>query len=233
MKNASRLLLAATFVCFVAACTGAVPSSPPPPSILVHPPGGTPIPIVPTTGTPEDGPYTAAEFWEYVVPGGDGVEHYESLAAMTEAADAVVVGTIVDLRKDDRYSEADLGGGLVVTMTLKFERTLSGEVNPAAPGELNLSVYVTDPGQYDRFAAGLPAETAIFFLRNQFAEIDTNKGSHRPNDRLYYRVVSDQGLIRDVDGKAIPAVADGEFLTALSGKSFDALVEGVTNASPK
>lgn len=173
------------------------------------------------------GPYAPAEFWGYVAPGGDGAEHYDSLAAMTTKVDAVVVGTVTAIRTDPgRYQSLDLQGALFATLTLQIETVLAGKVNVAAPGQLNLAVFLADSRQYDRLAAGLPAERAILFLRNGLVEAIATKQSPLPDDAIYYRVVSDQGLIRDVGGAAVP-VGNDPFLVALQGRPFDAVVAEV------
>lgn len=177
------------------------------------------------------GPYSPAEFWGYVVPGGENVERYDSLLAMTTKADAVVVGTVTSIRTDpQRYQSLDLQGALYATLTLSVETVLAGKVNQAAPHQLNLAIFMADPRQYARFAAGLPTELAIFFLRNGLVASMAAKQSPLPDDAIYYSVVSDQGLIRDVDGSAVP-VGNDPFLVALQGQPFDAVVGQVAAAA--
>jgi hypothetical protein len=176
-------------------------------------------------------PYSPAEFWGYVAGGGDGEEVYDSLAAMTTKADAVVVGTVIAIRTDPaRYQSLDLQGALYATLTLKIETVLAGKVNVAAPGQLNLAVFMADPRQYARFAAGLPSERAIYFLRNELVETMSARQTPLPDAAIYYSVVSDQGLIRDVGGAAMP-VANFPYLVALQGRPFDAVVAEVAAAA--
>lgn len=210
-----------------------VPTVPTPSVVFVHPAGGTPDPATPHPAPNQSGPYAAAEFWGYVAPGGDSVYHYDSLAALTKGSDAVVIGTITSMSIDaDRYQGYNLGpGGLFINMTLKIDQTLAGTVNEFAPGEINLDVY-TDSSQYDRFAAGIPNERAIFFLRNEYTMATEAQQPHVPNDKLYYVVINDQALIRDVGGSAVPASPeDGNFGGKIAGAPFTTVVSSIEAAA--
>ncbi len=223
IRRAAIVAAAAALIAGGCSSLGGLPSP-----VTVHPPGATAGATPGPTGEVFiTGPYSPAEFWLYVVPGGENVEHYETLGAMTKAADAVVLGTVTAIRTDpEHYKSLDLQGMMYATLTLKVEATLSGTLHEAAPGELNLAIFMTDPRQYDRFAARLPAERAIFFLRNGLAEAIAVKQTPLPDDAIYYRVVSMQGLIRDVHGVAVP-VTEPPFLATLKGEPFDRVVAQV------
>ena len=92
---------------------------------------------------------------------------------------------------------------------------------------------MTDPRQYAQFAAQLPAEQVMVFLRNKAVEARQNGWPPEGPDtgHLYYRVVSDQGVIRNVGGKAVAYDDGGRFLSALSKKSFDQVVSDVQAAA--
>jgi hypothetical protein len=217
--------------------TAVSPSVAPAPTksvVFVHPAGGTPDPATPHPAPNQSGPYAAAEFWGHVAPGGDSVYHYDSLDAITKGSDAVVLGTITGMSIDaDRYQGYNLGpDGLFINMTLKIDQTLAGAVNQFAPGEINLDVY-TDSSQYARFAAGIPNERAIFFLRNEYTLATEAQQPHVPNDKLYYVVINDQALIRDVGGSAVPASPeDGNFGGKVAGAPFMTIVSSIEAAAP-
>jgi hypothetical protein len=201
--------------------------------VFVHPQGGTPDPATPHPAPSQSGAYPAAEFWGYVAPGGDSLYHYDSLAALTKGSDAVVVGSITGMSIDaDRYQGYNLGpGGIFINMTIKIDQTLAGTVNEFAPGEINLDIYA-DSSQYDRFAAGLPNERAIFFLRNEYTMATEAQQPHVPNDKLYYVVINDQALIRDVGGSAVPASPeDGNFGGKIAGAPFMTVVSWIVAAA--
>lgn len=230
MKIITRAILAFVVASLAAACVsgGAQPSQ-----VTVHPPSGTPQP---SDGRPESfpvgQPYSNAEFWGGVVPGGDNVEHYDSLAAMTRSADAVVLGTVVGIGQDPtRYQGVDLGGAMFATLRVKVEQVLAGSVSEVAPDEIDVAIFMTDPRQYDRFAARLPDERAILFLRNSLVEAKENNQSPLPGSDHYYRVVSDQGVLRDVAGATRSGMARDPFLMALEATPFSQVVALVSQAS--
>jgi hypothetical protein len=211
-----------------------VPTVPPPSVVFVHPASETPDPGTPYSAPSDSGPYTTTEFWQYLAPCCENVFHFDSLAALTRGSDAVVVGTITGMRVEaDRYKGQNLGpGGLVITMTLKIEQALAGTVNEFAPGEINLDVYVADSSQYDRFAAGIPNERAIFFLLNEYTEATQAQQPHLPNDKLYYLIIDDQALIRDVSGTAVPANPLDDFPVGgtVAGRPFPAVIASIETA---
>lgn len=76
----------------------------------------------------------------------------------------------------------------------------------------------------------LPVEPAVFFLRNKGPEVrDWNwPASAAANESRFYRMVSSQGLIRVVDGRAVPPVAaESSFLLQKDGVPIDIVLERV------
>lgn len=180
-------------------------------------------------------PYAAVDFWAGVAPGGDNVEHYTSLDGMTRAADVVVVGTVTRISQDPaRHTDVSPSDGAFAQLDFKVEQVLGGTPEFAAPTILSVELFMTDPTQYARFAAGLPSEQVIAFLRNKAVEAKENGWPLEGPDagHLYYRVVSDQGVIRNVDGKAVPNDDGGGFLSALNKKTFDQVVSDVQAVAP-
>jgi hypothetical protein len=178
--------------------------------------------------------YAAADFWAGVAPGGNNDEHYTSLDGMTKAADLVAVGTVTRISQDSkRHTELSPADGAFAQLDFKVENVLGGSPEYAAPGILNVELFMTDPRQYDQFAAGLPAERVLVFLRNKAVEAQLNGWAPEGPDtgHLYYRIVSDQGVIRDVGGKAAAPDDGGGFLTAINGTSFDRVVAEVQAAA--
>ena len=178
--------------------------------------------------------YTSADFWAGVAPGGNNDEHYTSLDGMTKAADLVAVGTVTRISQDShRHTELSPADGAFAQLDFKVENVLGGSPEYAAPGILNVELFMTDPRQYEQFAAKLPVEAVLVFLRNKAVEAQLNGWPLEGPDtgHLYYRIVSDQGVIRDVGGKAATPDDDGGFLTAINGTSFDRVVAEVQAAA--
>ena len=174
---------------------------------------------------PTGQPYSDAEFWARTVPGGDNVEHYDSLKAMTQAADAVVVGRIISIGTDPaRYKGVDLQGAMYATLTLTIDQVVGGAVTESAPSQLDLAIFMTDPRDYDRFAARLPSGRALLFLRNSLAEAKDAGQPPLPGDDHYYRVVSNQGALLDMAAGTQSASATDPFLESLSKQTFDSVV---------
>lgn len=164
-------------------------------------------------------PYTDAEFWEGIVPGGDNVEHYDTLADMTRTADVVVVRRITGIRKDpDRYAGVDLQGAMYATLNVTIDQVVAGNINEDGPKQLDLAIFMTDPRQYDRFAARLPRERALLFLRNSLVEANRAGQPALPGDDHYYRVASNQGALVDTPSGTQSASALDPFLKAIAGQ---------------
>jgi hypothetical protein len=180
-------------------------------------------------------PYTSADFWAGVAPGGNNDEHYTSLDGMTKAADVVAVGTLTRISQDlRRHTDLSPADGAFAQLDFRVENVLGGSPEYAAPDILNVELFMTDPRQYEQFAARLPAERVLVFLRNKAIEAQLNGWAPEGPDtgHLYYRIVSDQGVIRDVGGKAAALDDGGGFLTAINGTSFDRVVAEVQAVAP-
>lgn len=227
-----QFLIGLIGVSLLAGCSyaGADPSAVPS-QVRPHPPGATAPPVTEQKESfPVGQPYTDSEFWEGVVPGGDNVEHYETLADMTRAADAVIVGRITGIRNDQsRYAGVDLQGAMFATLSVSIDKIVSGAVNEASPSQLDLAIFMTDPRQYERFAARLPPERALLFLRSSLAEAKQNGQPPLPGDDHYYRVVSNQGALVDMPGGTQSASATDPFLKAVIGLPFDKVVNLVSS----
>ncbi len=152
---------------------------------------------------------------------------------MTRQADAVVVGQVTAVRQDlARYqSLGDLQGATWATLTFSIEQVVKGSVNEAAPKEMNLAIFMADARQYERFATAPPAGRVMVFVANERLDADRFKQPHLPDDALYYVLLDDQSVFREVGGVAVPAVDSGGFLTALKGEPFDQVIAQVKTAS--
>jgi len=178
-------------------------------------------------------PYTPVDFWAGVAPGGFNDEHYDSLDQMTKAADLVMVGTVTQIRQDpSRHTGLSPSDGAFAQLDFNVEEVLSGAPQVSSSGAIIVELFMTDPGQYDRFSAGLPTERVLIFLRNKAVEAKQNGWPDEGPDtgHLYYRVVSDQGIVRDVDGLAVAPDDEGGFLSDINLKTFDEVVAAIRGA---
>jgi hypothetical protein len=89
------------------------------------------------------------------------VEHYDSLAALTTHADAVVVGTVVSTAPGVAYPAIDCG---FTNATVRVESLVAGSLPAFATKELTLLYFGC--GTLPALGADIPAERSIFFLRN-------------------------------------------------------------------
>jgi hypothetical protein len=198
-----------------------------PPTATEIVPSGEPEPPFPTTS------YAPAEFWELTAPGGFNAESYRSLASMTKSADAVVTGAAAAIRQEpDRHPDLDPADGSFATIEFKVDKVLAGRPEYVQPGVLNVELFMTDPRQYVRFAAGLPAGQVMLFLRNKAVEAKDNGWPAEGLDagHLYYRIVSENGVILDVDGAAVPSGTESPWLEAIARETFAKVIEDVKAA---
>jgi hypothetical protein len=82
--------------------------------------------------------------------------------------------------------------------------------------------------------ASMPYERGILFLQNLASWDKQMTGTSTSKyDPSLYHVVSAQGIIRDANGVARPALnAPGTWPQTLNGQSFDAIVSQVASATP-
>lgn len=180
-------------------------------------------------------------FWHLFTVHGAWVKYYDSLAAMTKAADVVVVATIDSVAAGRSFGEQrpelDHPDESVIhfaTIKLRVDQLLSGEPRTDADGFITLEMLLPERGVLKELEATVPQGKAIYFLRNE-GQAAAQQGVSKAiqiRDLDYYRRVNPQGVIRDVDGLVV-APEDGEaaFLTLLNGQRFDQVVEAVSIAS--
>lgn len=187
-----------------------------------------------TATEPLGEPYSDDEFWEGVAPGGFNDENYGSLTEMTKAADVVLVGKAVSISQNPlRHTGVDPKDGAFAQVDFLPERVLAGTAETSAAGTVNLEFFMTDPAQFPRFSTRVPTGNVLVFLRNKAVEARLNGWPVEGPDtgRLYYRIVADQGVIRDEGGTAVAADDGGGFLSKINGTPFTTIVQQVIAAS--
>jgi hypothetical protein len=161
------------------------------------------------------------------------VEHYQSLREMALAADAVVVGRIVEIRPGREFGPpeerhhyaaaqveviATLRGDVASTKQLIWELPLPPGQGAAEAQQLN---------------AKLPPEPLLLFLRNKATEVLSGLGDgDAAVEASFYRTVVSGAVFANVAGRAVLPIEPhaSEFLLELDGASFDDLIMSVRRA---
>ena len=190
-----------------------------------------------TQATQSLAPLEPAKFWQNVAPPGANAESFDSIVEMATEADAVVVGRAVEIRPGrDLVAEEETGiVAPYATLTIAIDQVVAGDVVESAPGQLNLELFLNEPTNYSLFAAGLPDEQVLLFLRSKGKEAEASgddpDGPGAGYD--YYRIVSRQGFFRNVEGTVEPPrEALSVWVDELAGGPFDELVAAVAAAGP-
>ncbi|MEO7294928.1 MAG: hypothetical protein ABIZ57_02195 [Candidatus Limnocylindria bacterium] len=141
------------------------------------------------------------------------VEDPASLRELTRSSDAVVRGEIISIVPGRVFGDPDGDHLHYASVTLRVDDLLAGSLAPPNEALLTLEIPLFDgPASI----ATLPAwGESIFFLRNKV-------------DPEFYRLLSFDGLVVNVDGVALTA-SDAPLLADLSGTPFDEVVETIRN----
>ncbi len=153
-------------------------------------------------------------------------EYFSALAEMSASSDVVLVGTIRELTPGAIIVGDPLDGASgqiqFMTASLTVTRVIRGEVS----GPLLVDLFIPNPTQMADLISRRPEGRAIYFLRSQDRASATAGQVVPAGLRGHFRLISSQGLLRDIGGKiAIPPLAESAFLRALDGQDFGALLD--------
>ncbi len=163
------------------------------------------------------------------------VEHYDSLAALTTHADAVVVGTVISTAPGVAYPKIECG---FTNATVRVESLVAGSLPAFATNELTLQYFGCGP--LPALGADIPAERSIFFLRNG----RTDRLMAQPNATTaqlqaawhLWRLEISAGTGVDQAGRvAFPVLNNAFFLKPFAGMPFEefvARVRSIASAAP-
>ena len=160
--------------------------------------------------------FLAAVLLLIVVPAGvhaeaEEVEHYDSLEAITEGSDAVVLGHVVDVRPGRRA-----GGCGNAAATVQVDALLAGTLPPPSRDQLTLEYFDFCGGVPD-LEASIPRAPGVFFLRNK--GVDTRM--FRPDapaaeiaiESAFWRTVIMAGTVVNRNGAVdVPETMNAPFL---------------------
>lgn len=157
------------------------------------------------------------------------VEHYADLAAMSRAAELVVVATIDSVSAGRTFTNARDATDVVhyASLNLRVDEVLDGTSDQAPESLLSLQTEGAGVDQIARLDARLSGRRALFFLR-QVTDFGDGVVTH-PAPGPVHRVVSSQGVISSgTDGRALAPLWSGEgFPADLAGRSFTDVVDEV------
>lgn len=172
-----------------------------------------------------------SQLWASVYVEAVEAEHYESLEAMRDAADAVVVGRIVSTAAGRVFGDPPEDFVQYVTAVVEIDRLLSGSVEEIAPGALQLEIMVSDPAQMDDVLRLAPRSESVFFLRHKATEAERLGAPPEvvAAETKFYRLVTLRGVVWNESGLAAAHQADhDDFLTELAGRPFEEVVMAST-----
>lgn len=176
----------------------------------------------------------SSSFWRLLSINALEAEHYDSLSSMTTSSEVVVVGTITGISATRSFGGPEDAEVIrLAALEISVSKVLSGNLKSTGG---SLLVEVTLPGgrSVDQLRSALPPEEAIYFLRNKGTEATSL--DFTPDqitaEAPYYRMVSSQGLIRNIAGVTVPPDdADDAFLTGMRGASFESIQDQVIRAT--
>lgn len=181
---------------------------------------------------------SAREFWGRTFLVAREAEHYDSLAEMTAAADAVVRGRIVAFERGRVFGTPEEGEAHYASAFVAVDEVLAGSLPEKHRQQLTLEILLPDPTAFEALHAEFPATETLFFLRHKGTEL-ANLGwgpEVVAADADYYRLVVLRAVAWNSSGRAgtlVDTHADAhvpDFITQLNGASFTALVERVRSA---
>ncbi len=175
----------------------------------------------------------AAQAWRNLAPGGaEEVEHFDTLAELSDTSDVVVTGVVTAASPGRVVIDGDPSDDALTYQYL--ELTVEVEDNLAEAGRTQYAVEFGPYLQEDLAAAAWPGDLVgdegIFVLRR--------KGSANPEtgapqvasefELNKYRLVSSQGLLLNDGGEvAAPLVEESGFPNNLEGADYEATVARV------
>jgi hypothetical protein len=186
----------------------------------------------PGVGSPrEESIRSSDHFWAHFAVQGLEVERYAHLAALATSSDAVILGRVTSV-KEGRIAGNELSGFVAyATIAIEVGEVLRSSLPIGTT--VSLEVMVPERTILSDVAATLPAEDALFFLRNKGLEV-AKLGWSRAAQELewsYYRLAVSDGLFRNFDGRARVAIgAEADFVLAWEGRPFGDLVAEVSRS---
>jgi hypothetical protein len=152
------------------------------------------------------------------------VEHFDTLAGLVEAADAVVLGQVVG------SVPGRTEGCQFTKTTLRVDRVVASK-QPLAARLLTVE-YGGFCGELPKLGKDIPAQPGVFFLHNKGADLRRwQPGATEAEiaaETPFWRLVILAGSAVTINGVThVPETLNADFLAAFEGKPFEDLVAAI------
>jgi hypothetical protein len=154
----------------------------------------------------EDKASDAQRFYGLLAFNGREAEHYETVEEMAANSEVVVLGRLAWVADGRSYGDPEHDASVVqfASVGLEVHEVLAGQ--PRMPGQDLVVEFLIPSGKVGviDLKETMPAEEAIFFLRNKGSEVARWGWAEDAVavEAGFYRLVSTQGVVRNVDGRA-------------------------------
>jgi hypothetical protein len=240
MREITARLCAVLVSVLLLGCTATIPSPPSSPGPSVDSPiAPSPDPTV----RPTDGDPFKRELWLEIYPGQPDAITYESLEAITDESDLLVVGQAARI---ERGPDTSGGGGIVTfqaTVTFHVDEVLSGTLRTRAPNTVAVRMLLGVGGsgagadfgdRYARAVASLPKERTVLFLLNlrAWAQRFGPPADARDADPMGYTLNGGQSWFRDQGGRVgLASERQGSWPDAFEDRPFEEFLGGIRVAA--
>jgi hypothetical protein len=177
-------------------------------------------------------------FWGSLGIQGQEAEFYESLPEMALASDVVVLGRVESVSEGRVFvmeAPPDVPVEDVtfryVSMSIAVSRTLRHL--PGPPEKIAIEMMLPTATTLGDLKGSIPEEETLFFLRSKGLDLERREKPDRvvSQEMPFYRLVSSQGLLRNIGGQTHPNVgAEDQFLLDLVHDQFDKTLDTVVAA---
>jgi hypothetical protein len=148
-------------------------------------------------------------------------EWYATIEAMTAAADAVVEAEVTSIRPGRTFGGATGAPLEYASLTLRVDDVLAGDL-PSAAGSVTLELPLYAGTDALRSLDSLRGINGVFFLRSK-GDADRIAGlasGADPPEVPFYRLLTQDALVLNDDGRAAVVAGDHGPLDALAGVSY-------------
>lgn len=178
-------------------------------------------------------------FWGLLAVNGSPTAHFDTLDAMADDSDLVVVGRILrvtpwrevrDLGAEAEGYPREEASVYFANATLVVDEALKGIPSKA----VQLQLLLPKPGVLEQIQQDLPTERGIYFLRDMGAYFakENPKSGLATTLKDTFDFVSPQGLIRDLHTTVGVTADEGDaFLTAMTRRTFPDVVAETSRAA--
>lgn len=187
--------------------------------------------VLAITLLPESPGAATARFWTSLFLEAREAEHYDSLAAMRDASDAVVVGRITSVTKGRIFGDPPDDVVQYVTAVVEVESVLKGQLKEVAPNRIQLEIMVPGAATLDDLVASTPVSRSVYFLRHKASELEAlgAPADVVAADQLFYRLVILRGVIwESADAAHGMDAGEPDFLTQLNGRAMNEVIRAST-----